>query len=332
MGDFTICIGTVGSGVWYSSNAGANWRRSRMNLPFEAEPGEIQIRALAVSPRDPGQLYAGSEVGIYRSDDRGASFERVESPMEGRQIWSIALHPDRTGVILAGTKPPGVFRSEDGGKTWEPLPAHIAGECFAGPPKVTSVQFDPRDPDTIWVGVEVDGVYRSTDAGKSFEHLPALGADPVNQDIHGLAIGRGEQTRIHATTPNGIWTSTDEGQTWELYGFPHFFESSVISYCRGLAIKPDDPDVIFVGNGDFVPGKIGAIQRTRDGGAKWEPVDLPETPNSTVYSLATHPADPDVIVANSLFGCIYTSTDGGEGWTKLDREFGEIRAIAWMPN
>ena len=69
----TICVGTVGAGVWYSSDSGARWRRSRMKLPFHAEPGEIQIRALVVSPHNPNVVYAGSEVGLYRSEDKARS-------------------------------------------------------------------------------------------------------------------------------------------------------------------------------------------------------------------------------------------------------------------
>ena len=84
--DFTICVGTVGAGVWYSSNGGDNWRRSKMKLPFDDEPGEVQIRALAVSPQNSNQIYAGSEAGIYRSNDRGASWDYIESPMYGKQI------------------------------------------------------------------------------------------------------------------------------------------------------------------------------------------------------------------------------------------------------
>ena len=60
--------------------------------------------------------------------------------------------------------------------------------------------------------------------------------------------------------------------------------------------------------------------------------DLPVTPNSTIYWFGTHPADPNIVVANSLHGYVYTSTDGGASWEKVEREFGEIRAIAWTPN
>lgn len=67
--DHTICVGTVGAGVWYSPDSGETWQRSRMKVPFDDQPGEIQIRALAVSPHNSERLYAGSEVGLYTSED-----------------------------------------------------------------------------------------------------------------------------------------------------------------------------------------------------------------------------------------------------------------------
>jgi photosystem II stability/assembly factor-like uncharacterized protein len=331
--DFTICIGTVGAGVWHSPNSGEKWRRSKMNLPFHAEPGEIQIRALAVYPQDPNRILAGSEVGLYRSEDKGATWDLVESPIpDGAQIWSVAVHPTNPDVIFAGTKPPALYRSTDGGKHWEKLPIPIVERCFAGAPKVTNIVFDPRDHRSVWVGVEIDGVYCSRDGGDSWTHLPPLGDNFLNQDVHGLTIGLGKPTKLHVTTPDGIWTSTTEGESWTLHGFPRFFERDKISYCRGVALKPDNPDVIFVGNGDFIPGKTGAIQRSTDGGKTWEAAKLSMEPNSTIYWFGTHPADPDIIIANSLHGYVYTSTDGGESWNKIKQEFGEIRAVAWTPN
>jgi photosystem II stability/assembly factor-like uncharacterized protein len=333
MKDFTICVGTVGAGVWYSPNGGEKWRRSKMNLPFHAEPGEIQIRALAVYPQDPNRILAGSEVGLYRSEDKGATWDLVESPIEDyAQIWSVAVHPTNPDIIFAGTKPPGLHRSTDGGKHWEKLPIPIAERCFAGAPKVTNIVFDPRDHRSVWVGVEIDGVYCSRDGGDTWTHLPPLGDNFLNQDVHGLTIGLGKPTKLHVTTPDGIWTSTTEGESWTLHGFPRFFERDKISYCRGVALKQGNPDVIFVGNGDFIPGRTGAIQRSTDGGETWEAAKLPTEPNSTIYWFGTHPADPEIIVANSLHGYVYTSTNGGESWNKVQQEFGEIRAIAWAPN
>ena len=59
---------------------------------------------------------------------------------------------------------------------------------------------------------------------------------------------------------------------------------------------------------------------------------LPVEPNSNIWSLATHPANPDVVLASSLLGEIYTSTDAGDSWQKLKREFSEVGAMAWVPN
>src|ERR1700730_8018687 len=143
--DFTICVGTVGAGVWFSPDSGEHWRRSRMSLPFEAEPGEIQIRSLAVSPHNSHHVLAGSEVGLYLSEDNGAQWNLVESPAKGKQIWSVAFHPDDPDVLFCGTKPPAVFRSADRGATWEKLSIPIAERCLAGAPKVTNILVDPRD-------------------------------------------------------------------------------------------------------------------------------------------------------------------------------------------
>ena len=327
----TILVGTVGSGVWHSSDGGEHWRQSPMNPPFEAQPGEIQIRSLAVAPWDSRVVLAGSEVGLYRSDDGGAHFSPIEGPMYGQQIWSLALHPDDPETFLVGTKPPGLYRTRDAGKSWERLPLVTAEECFAGPPKVTCIVYDPRDPRTVWVSVEIDGIYQSRDGGDNWLKLPPRGDQVLNDDMHCLAVSSGEPTRVHATTPDGIWTSEDEGESWSLHAFPRFFPRNPISYCRGVALKPGDSEVIFVANGNTIPGRTGAIQRSTDGGVHWQAAELPVEPNSTIYWFATHPADPEFIVANSLFGYLYASADGGDSWQKLDREFGEIRALAWVP-
>jgi hypothetical protein len=75
-------------------------------------------------------------------------------------------------------------------------------------------------------------------------------------------------------------------------------------------LKADDPNVIFVGNGDAIPGVTGTIQHSTDGGQSWEALQLPVEPNSVVYWFATHPSRPHVNAAASLYGYVYVSTDG----------------------
>ena len=191
---------------------------------------------------------------------------------------------------------------------------------------------DPRDNRTIWAGIEVDGVYKSLDGGDTWLHLPELGSDPFRGDIHDMAINAGRTTAIYATSPFGIATSTDEGESWEYHEFPKYHEGDTRSYCRGMALKADDPRVIFVGNGDMIPGDTGDIRVTTDGGQTWAAAPLPVEPNSLIYWFATNPEIPDVIVAASLYGYIYTSDDGGDSWQKLRKEFGEVRTLALTPN
>jgi len=235
-------------------------------------------------------------------------------------------------VIFAGTKPPAIFRSSDQGKSWERLSVGIPEECPIGPPRVTNLVIDSRNHRNVWAGVELGGVFRSRDAGESWTRLPQLGRLESSTDVHGVALSPDATPKVLVTTPDGIWISNNEGESWALHAFPKFAEKDRVSYCRGVAVKPDDADVLFVANGNDVPGDAGAIQRSRDGGLSWQPAALPVQPNSTIYWFAVNAALPDVIVANSMFGYMYVSRDGGDSWNKLHRELSEIRALACMPN
>ena len=151
----------------------------------------------------------------------------------------------------------------------------------------------------------------------------------VNPDIHGMAISPGEPRKVLASTPREIFATTDMGESWQSVVTTDRFP---LPYSRGIAIKPDDPNVIYSAIGDTAIGSTGAIQRSIDGGKTWETRPLPVEPNSNIWSLATHPADPNRVLAASLFGEIYSSDDTGDSWQKLKREFSEVGALAWVPN
>src|SRR5262249_31735769 len=79
------------------------------------------------------------------------------------------------------------------------------------------------------------------------------------------------------------------------------------------------------------PASVGFVARSEDGGRSWQQTQLPGKVNSTVWNFATHAPDPRLIYASSVSGKVYRSQDGGRSWEKLEREFGEVRALAWTP-
>jgi photosystem II stability/assembly factor-like uncharacterized protein len=320
-----VYVGTIGEGVWRSLDGGISFTRAADGMFVECH-----VRALVVHPQEPRVLYLGSEQGLFRSTNGADSWSRVDSPLDGRQIWSFLVHPRDPDLLVAGTCPAQLFRSADGGRTWLEPAVKMRQECpRILHTRVTTVVADPVDADTLWAGVEIDGVYRSRDRGETW--LP-VGRSLSSQDIHGLALvpapeGRGP-TRFVASTNNDLNASLDDGESWQPLDIGRVLPWS---YCRGLAQLAYRPEVILLGNGDGPPGTKGIVARSADGGKTWAAARMPGPANSTIWNFAVHAADPSLVYASSVSGEVYRSVNAGETWDKLDREFGEIRALAWAP-
>jgi photosystem II stability/assembly factor-like uncharacterized protein len=319
--DYSICLGTAGWGVWHSPDAGQSWVRHRSPFPLNS-----RIQALVVHPTQPQTIFAGGDTGVFVSHDGGAKWERVGSEGNVPTIWSLAIDPIDPNILFAGTRPAGVYRSRDGGQRWEKLAVDIAKECSIGTPFVTSVMVDPADHCAVWAGVEIDGVFRSRDGGETWTHVEAGLYDP---DIHAMAIAASRLTRVFASTARELFASDDMGEKWQPIGVKAKWP---LPYARGLAVKADDPQVLYAGCGETTTGDKGHVLRSTDAGRTWEILNLPVQANSTIWGLATHPAAADRILAFSLFGEVYVSEDAGDSWGKIGREFGEIRTAAWLPN
>jgi len=321
--DYLIYVGTVGEGVWRSEDGGRTFARRSRGMFVECD-----VRALATHPANLKLIYAGTNEGIYRSDDRGDTWARLDSPLPYLVTWSLLVSPHDPETIYVGTRPAHLFRSVDAGRTWTQLAALIAQPCNnIIYNRVTTIVADPQEQHGLWAGIEIDAVQHSTDGGDTWVQRKT-GLSSL--DIHGLAVvpaptGR----RILATTNNDLNVSTDEGRTWQPQEVSRHFDWA---YCRGLAQKADDANVLFLGNGDGPPGQVGALRRSADGGRTWAQADLPCVPNSTVWGFATHPAEPQRILAYTVSGEVYISGDAGFNWDKVRREFGEIRALLWLPS
>ena len=338
-GDFTICVGTVGGGIFYSRDGGDSWTMSTWQVPVPPWAGWVRIRSIDVCPQDDNVMIAGSDVGLYRSIDKGAHWAHVPSPADDPYIhvWEVKYHPTRPGTIFMGFAPGAIYRSRDNGVSWQRLPVPVAHRCIVGSTHVLDIVFDPRDPDIIWSANEASGILRSKDGGDTWVHLPAPGPTVQNSDIHGIvALPEG---KIFCTTPDGVWNSSDEGKTYKLHKFPIEWPPepaavavNVETYCRGITNIIGNPHRILVACGDYVPGKVGGVRISDDGGSSWRSAAMDVTPNSTMYVFATHKTDPNLVVASSNYGYTYISRDAGETWKKVPREFGEIRGLVWAPN
>jgi photosystem II stability/assembly factor-like uncharacterized protein len=318
-----VYVGTVGEGMFRSVDGGQTFRRA-----CEGMFVECHVRALTIHPHDPKTLYLGSEQGLFVSTDHADNWTRLPAPLDGMQVWSICISPVRPELIVVGTCPSRLFRSEDGGRTWQEPKVSIVREC----PRilytrVTCVTSDPHDANLLWVGVEIDGVYRSRDAGRTWQ---PVGSGLSSRDIHALVVvpRPDGSRRLLAATNNDLNISHDDGETWQ----PLNIGSQLPwSYCRGMGQLVGQPDVVFLGNGDGPPGTVGVAARSADGGEHWSVASMPAQANSTVWNYAVHAADSRIVYAASVSGEVYRSEDGGKAWQKLQREFGEIRALAWGP-
>jgi photosystem II stability/assembly factor-like uncharacterized protein len=324
MGEDTarVYVGTIGQSIWRSEDGGVSFRRTSDGLFSESD-----VRALAVHPRRSEVLYLGTERGCYRSPDGGDRWERLGSALGAAQIWSLAIDPHRPETIFAGVCPAAIFRSRDAGESWERLPVDLPDRCEGTMivPRVTCIVFDPEDSRRVYAGVEIGGARRSRDGGDTWETLTK---GLSSQDIHGLAVSPRSPRTLIATTNNDVNRSRDDGETWEPLGVKATFPWP---YCRAAASAPADPDLIYVGAGNGPPGSEGALYRTPDRGASWERLPLPVAPNSTIWNLGVNAADPRRLYAGSISGQLFRSLDAGATWQKLPHEFGEVRALAWVP-
>jgi photosystem II stability/assembly factor-like uncharacterized protein len=181
---------------------------------------------------------------------------------------------------------------------------------------------DPEDSQTLYAGIEIDGMRLSTDGGETWversEGLSSL-------DIHGLCVVPGSPRTIIAATNNDVCVTTDMGQQWTPLNVKAHYPWP---YCRAAFFLNGNAGRVFIGAGNGPPGDQGGIFSTSDAGKTWNRADIGRTANSTIWCFAHNPQFNDLLIACSVSGQLYRSTDSGDSWTKLSHEFGEVRALA----
>jgi photosystem II stability/assembly factor-like uncharacterized protein len=309
-----------------STDDGDNWMRVQTSRGMHSEG---IVRALRSDPWHPEVVWAGTDRGLYRSEDAGAHWQLMDNPMRGSAIWCLEIDPVDPSIMFAGVgspSTPGVYRSTNGGKDWEHRPMEIIDDCpNVGIPRPTGIAIDPTDHRSVWVGIEVDGVRHSSDGGDSWTKID--GQIP-NLDVHNVLVTAGPPKSVFTVVNDDIWRSLDDGETWQP---ARARETFPWHYTREIKVRPNDPKTLFATVGDATPGRTGTLMRSGDAGASWQALNLPSQPNSAIWTVSIADREPDTMFAASRYGYLYRSDDGGDSWRKLWREFSEIAAVLWVP-
>jgi photosystem II stability/assembly factor-like uncharacterized protein len=193
-------------GVFRSVDSGVTWeaRTNGMSDP--------RVFAVAVNPRSPGVLYVGGFGGrIYRSTDSGAAWSETKLGADVYRVTALAVDAgdssvpaleNRPSAVYAGTSGGGIFRSDDGGRTWSALTG-------LPDPTIYAIALDSRLATTLYVGTP-SGVYRSLDRGG---HWSPAGPEPSIAALC-LAVDPEIPGTVVAGTPDGVVATDNGGRSW----------------------------------------------------------------------------------------------------------------------
>ncbi|HVT18710.1 MAG TPA: hypothetical protein VHQ90_21325 [Thermoanaerobaculia bacterium] len=304
----------AGSAVFRSDDAGESWARV---LTTQAE-----ISGLVLDPASPDTLYVSSEPGwlgyrgsgiggLLKSTDGGATWTSLApaswtSPPSRNSLDGVAslavaaASPQAPAAIYAATGKPGLFRSRDGGVTWEELASgHIPGEKWL----VTGLAIDPVSPATV-IASRLDGLYVSTDGGTTWSLFNPQYYAPAEVLLFQVGLGA---RPIYAATPNGVYTTDGTGGRWTTV-----YETSSNGGTQ-VRFHPADRARVYAVVG-------GVVLLSGDGGVSWSRT----TASRGVYDLAFAPPAPHRAAAalySAAFYELQRSDDGGASWKKLPIDF-----------
>jgi len=296
-------------------------------------PPHPQVRALLVHPDNPSVIFAGTQAGPYRSDDRGQHWEALDAPQG--DVWSLAVHPTDTSIMYAGYEPCAVYRSEDAGTHWQKMNTdkvvfpHITTYMPPLGKRVIGIALDPGNPMDMYGAIEVGGLIASRDGGESWEQIldgPYVRNNTL--DLHGVQVSSAAPGTVFIITQVAMFRSRDRGHYWEHIRVEEMFPGG--SYCRGLLVAPDDPKTMYLAAGAGGGGapadtvEAGALFRSRDIGETWEQVDLGATSPKRMFQIAVDRAEPSHVYCCNYDGRVYSSHDHGETWSGTSQEPGEM--------
>jgi photosystem II stability/assembly factor-like uncharacterized protein len=332
--------------------------------------GGWEMYHLKASPADPNRIYASQSTGwfgqlIQRSDDGGATwapvgkdfsydgvpgthqwYDGTPHPWEFARVWHLEPGLTDPDVVYAGVEDAALFRSGDGGTSWDELPGlrgHGSGAQWqpgAGGMCLHSILLDPTDPLRMVTAISAAGAFRTDDGGTTWqpinqglrsEGIPDPKAE-VGHCVHNLAMHPSRPETLFMQKHWDVMRSDDSGDSWREisgdlpsdFGFP-------------IDVHAHEPDTIYVvpitsDSEHFPPeGKL-RVYRSRTGGDEWEPLTqgLPQQHcyvNVLRDAMAVDTLDECGVYFGTTGGQVYASADAGDNWTPIVRDLPAVLSV-----
>ena len=332
--------------------------------------GGWELYHLKGSPAEPNRIYASQSTGwfgqvIQRSDDGGSTWEAVGNefvydgiagthqwydgtphPWEFARVWHVEPSLTDPDTVHAGVEDAALFRSVDGGRSWEELSGlrgHGSGPSWqpgAGGMCLHTIVVDPRDAARMLVAISAAGVFRSEDAGTTWrpanhglhsEGIPDSDAE-VGHCVHHLASHPSRPDVVFMQKHWDVMRSDDGGESWtEVSGdLPTDFGFTI-------DVHAHEPETVYVvpitSDSEHYPpeGRL-RVYRSRVGGNEWEPLTA-GLPQENCYvnvlrdAMAVDSLDPCGVYFGTTGGQVYASPDAGDSWTPIVRDLPAVLSV-----
>ena len=285
-------------GILCSTDRGATWNARNTGIPGLGSGSGSGVMTLALDPKKPSILYAGTEKGIFRTVDSGAHWSLLKATADMSYVFGIVVDPVTPETIYANTNGRGLCRSTDSGAHWTTLAKGPRGGTLAG------LAIDPLKHATLYAATAGGGtgVMKSLNSGTSWA---SVNSGLTTKDIQAVAVDQHREGTVYALGSNGdFFRSTNAGASWKrTMSFP-------LQKVHTLVADPNKTGVLYVCTS-------GGVFRSVDAGTSWVSAVMGMA-GTGVTAVAMDTLQPSTLYA-ATGGGVFRSTDGGLDWTSISK-------------